>query len=85
MHQPIEVPELVEFGFALEPGTEAFIAVDPKVIHADDAIHKFSTEKRQCYLEGERELEYFRHYSFLNCFLECATNYTYNVSITIAR
>ena len=83
MHPATEIPELVEFGFALQPGTESFVAVDPEMIQADDAIHKFSTVKRQCYLEDEKELLYFKHYSFLNCFLECSTNYTFQVSIGV--
>lgn len=79
MHPATEIPELVEFGFAIAPGTESFISVDPSMIHADEAIHKFSYLKRQCYLEDEKELTYFRHYSFLNCFLECSTNFTFKV------
>ena len=79
IHPATEIPELVEFGFAVAPGTESFISVDPEVIHADEAIYKFSVNKRQCYLEGERKLKYFRQYSFLNCFLECSTNFTFQV------
>ena len=81
LHTPIQVPELVEFGFALKPGTESFFSVVPEMIHADEAIHKFSYHKRQCYLHGEKELQYFRHYSFLNCFLECASNFTFQVRL----
>ena len=82
MHTPVTLPEMIEYGFALYPGTEAFYAVTPSVIHADTAIHGISYTKRGCYLENERELEFFKHYTFLNCFMECASNYTFQVYLT---
>ena len=80
MHTPISMPEMIENGFAISPGTETFLAVTPEMIHADEAIHGISYEKRGCYLEDEKSLSYFRHYSFLNCFLECSSNFTADVS-----
>ena len=77
MHAPITLPEMVEYGFAIEPGTETFFAVDPTAIHADEDIYDVNYHKRQCYLADEKPLAYFRHYSFLNCFMECTSNYTY--------
>ncbi len=79
LHTPISQPEMIEYGFAVSPGTEAFLAVTPEMIHADEAIHGISWEKRGCYLEYEKSLEYFKHYSFLNCFMECSSNFTYKV------
>ena len=70
---------MVEYGFALHPGTEAFLSVSPTAIVADRAIHGMPREKRQCYLSKEKELAFFRHYTFLNCFMECAANFTFEV------
>jgi hypothetical protein len=72
---------MVEYGFAVHPGTETFLAMNPESIRADEAIHKFSYHKRQCYLQSERQLKFYQHYSFLNCFMECAANYTFQVNI----
>ncbi len=80
LHTPISQPEMIEYGFAVSPGTEAFLAVTPEMIHAEEAIHAFSYETRGCYLEGEKTLSYFHHYSFLNCFMECSSNFTFSVS-----
>ena len=71
---------MVEHGFAISPGTESFFSVSPNVIHADEAIHGIHKDKRRCYLKDERELLFFRHYSVINCFLECVANYTFKVS-----
>ena len=79
LHTPVTLPEMIEYGFAVSPGTEAFYAVSPSVIHADEAIHGIDIAKRGCYLEEERELTYFKHYTFLNCFMECVSNYTFQV------
>ena len=76
LHTPITLPEMVEYGFAIRPGTEAFFAVDPTAIIADPDIHGIHYHKRQCYLAHEKPLTYFRHYSFLNCYMECAANFT---------
>ncbi len=80
---PISKPEMVEYGFAVSPGAETFVAVSPEAIIGDEAIYKFDHQKRQCYLNSERQLRFFRHYSFLNCFRECATNHTFQVRCTL--
>ena len=70
---------MIQNGFAISPGTEAFLAVTPAMIHAEEEIHGISYEKRGCYLDEEKELAYFKHYSFLNCFMECSSNFTAEV------
>eukprot|EP00095_Tigriopus_kingsejongensis_P004645 snap_masked-scaffold29_size597861-processed-gene-1.10 protein:Tk04645 transcript:snap_masked-scaffold29_size597861-processed-gene-1.10-mRNA-1 annotation:"pickpocket protein 28 isoform x1" len=78
LHTPVTLPEMIEYGFAITPGTETFLAVSPKLIHADENIHGISYLKRQCYLTGEKDLSFFRHYTFLNCYMECVANYTFS-------
>jgi amiloride-sensitive sodium channel len=70
---------MVEYGFAISPGAETFVAMIPEAIHADEAIHKFDYHKRQCYLQDEKYLQYYQHYSIINCFMECSVNYTLKV------
>ena len=80
LHMPMTMPELLEYGFAVSPGTENFIAVNPEKIAAENTIHKFDYHLRQCYLNEDKELHFFKNYTFLNCFQECASNYTKQVN-----
>ena len=62
-------PEMVEYGFAISPGTENFFSLDPKSIHAgeriprlvpdtttDESLHGIDPLVRQCFLQDERWL-----------------------------
>ena len=66
-------------------GAETFIAMTPEAIRAKEAIYKFDYAKRQCYLESDRSLHFFRHYSFLNCYMECSSNVTFQVGKAIQK
>jgi len=79
LHTPVSIPDMVEHGFAISPGSEAFFAVKPAYIHADAAIHTIGYEKRGCYIDGERKLAFYKHYTFINCYMECAANFTFQV------
>ena len=79
LHMPMTMPELLEYGFAVSPGSENFISVTPEMIAADQSIHKFDYHIRQCYLDEDKNLHFFKNYTFLNCFQECASNYTKEV------
>ena len=76
---PMTMPELLEFGFGIHPGMETFVSVMPEMTHALETIHKFSYHTRQCYLNDDRDLFFFKNYTFLNCFQECVSNYTQKV------
>ena len=62
-------------------------------MYADPALHKISPTKRQCYLQvrvkqilphdkeylqDEKSLKYYEHYTLLNCMMECEANVTWN-------
>ena len=79
LHMPMTMPELLEYGFAVRPGSETFISVVPEAISAEASINKFDYHLRQCFLNEERDLHFFKNYTFLNCFQECAANYTKEV------
>ena len=42
-------------------------------------IKAISMDKRGCYATGERRLAFYHHYSLLNCYMECVSNYTDDV------
>ena len=70
---------MVDYGFSISPGEEAFVGVSPVGIHSDDDIKAISMDKRGCYATGERRLAFYHHYSLLNCYMECVSNYTDDV------
>lgn len=48
---------------------DAFASVEMSMI--DDNLKKWKPEKRNCYLNGERNLKYFKKYTKNNCIDEC--------------
>ena len=72
---------MVDYGFALAPGEEAFVGVSPEGMHSDEYVTKIPMEKRGCYTPSERQLAYYHHYSLLNCYMECVSNYTDEVPV----
>ena len=76
---------MVDYGFALAPGEEAFIGVSPDGMHSDEYVTKIPMEKRGCYTASERQLAYYHHYSLLNCYMECVSNYTDHVCATLLK
>ena len=79
MHMPDTAPEMGEYGTALAPGTQNFLTIRPKMIIANPGVHPISHEKRQCFLQSEKKLKYYKNYSYHNCFMECVANYTFLV------
>ena len=67
---------MVDYGFSISPGEEAFIGVSPEGIISGEEIKNIDMDKRGCYATGERELAFYHHYSLLNCYMECVSNYT---------
>ena len=80
---PYTSPEMKEYGFAIAPGTETFLSVRPDVIHSHEDIIDIGYNRRGCYVDEEKELRFYKYYAYLNCFLECTSNYTFDVGLYI--
>ena len=78
-------PEMINYGFSILPGTENFMAIKSEAIQSTEDVHGIDIEFRNCFLEEERSLKYYSHYSYLNCFLECGSNYTFKVIILASK
>ena len=76
---PSDTPELLNYGVFVQPGTENSLVIKSEAIQSSDAIHGIGLHYRECYLDSERHLKYYTHYSYFNCFLECSANYTFEV------
>ena len=79
MSEPSTHPEVLEYGFAISPGTENFMPLKANMIEADDAIVNINSDTKACYLQSEKSLRFFTHFSYLNCIMECTANYTQKV------
>ena len=77
---PHTAPEIGEYGFAISPGTENFMSIRPEVFQSHEDIIGISYKRRGCYMDGEKDLRFFKYYAYHNCFMECASNYTFEVS-----
>lgn len=75
LHSPDEVTTKHYFRVTL--GTEVIVKVLPKMSIISDSLRNFDADHRQCYLPGERNLKYFKHYSQNNCRIECVSNFTF--------
>ena len=77
---PSTNPEMVEYGFAISPGTENHMTIKADMLQSNVNIDKISYLQRGCYMDEEKYLRFYQNYAYLNCFMECASNYTYHVS-----
>lgn len=84
LHAPTSTPEMVEYGFAISPGTENFMSVRAEVLFSDEDIKDISYKIRQCWMQDEKYLRYFKPYAYLNCQMECASNHTLEVSVSVS-
>ncbi|XP_071743578.1 pickpocket protein 28 [Lepeophtheirus salmonis] len=84
LHSPVDHPEMVDFGFGLPPGSENFISLLPSYIHSNNDIHSLDYKVRQCFFEDEKSLMYFKHFTYLNCIIECITNQTFSMCGCVA-
>lgn len=62
------------FRVASSQGTT--VNIRPNVIYTSKRLTGYTHEQRQCYLDGEKKLQFFKVYTQSNCEMECAANYT---------
>ncbi|XP_017835475.1 pickpocket protein 28 [Drosophila busckii] len=78
LNSPESVP-LTSGNYILVPhGNEVIVSVLPNYVVSTDNLREISSDKRQCYFDDERDLQYFRSYSQSNCQTECLANFTMN-------
>ena len=58
--------------------------IKANMIQADDAIKDIHEDIKACYLQEEKPLRYFKHTSYLNCIMECTSNYTQKVMFQLS-
>lgn len=86
IHNPNEYPNSKSYSINVPFDSVSDIIVKPHVYSIDESVHSFLTDIRKCYVEGERELKYFKAYNKNNCELECNLNISlslYNCSVIL--
>ncbi|KAL9703315.1 hypothetical protein quinque_006833 [Culex quinquefasciatus] len=76
LHPNNEYPQLTSQFVRIPMNQDVNIAVKPQIITTTPGLHHYSPERRQCFFNHERYLQFFREYTQDNCELECLTNFT---------
>ncbi|XP_045516892.1 pickpocket protein 28-like [Pieris brassicae] len=71
LHNPTETPKIAKLGEIYGPGIEARVAVKPRILDAQPALKYIDVSKRFCLFSSERNLGFYRTYTFKNCQMEC--------------
>lgn len=75
-HSPDEYPNSKMHSNVISFDSLTDIILSPSIHKIDDRIKSLSVDTRQCYLEDERQLKYYKIYNKHNCEQECLLNMT---------
>lgn len=76
LHTPDEIPRVSKHYFRVPLRSEVVVSVKPNMITTSEGLADYAPERRQCYFNNERHLQFFKVYTQSNCELECLANYT---------
>lgn len=76
LHTPGEIPRVAKQYFRVPLSQEVVVSVKPNMITTSDGLLEYAPERRQCYFNNERSLQFFKVYTQSNCELECLANFT---------
>lgn len=75
-HTPGEIPQVTTNYFRIASGQGTTINIRPTVIQTSTSLKRYTYKQRQCYFDGEKDLQFFKVYTQSNCEMECLANYT---------
>lgn len=75
-HLPNEVPTVFHYSDYVNFKVGLKLKISAVSTRTDKGLRKYSPEKRRCYFNGERKLQFFKSYTKIHCNLECLTNFT---------
>ncbi|XP_050514292.1 pickpocket protein 28-like isoform X1 [Diabrotica virgifera virgifera] len=76
LHQAVRYPLVQTHYFRVPMRKAIVVAITPVQMISSDDVKEYVPEKRECYMQGEKDLKFFSNYSQNNCQLECISNYT---------
>lgn len=76
LHTPGEIPRLTQKYFRISMKKHFLVNIRPQMISTSKGLDSYEPDKRQCFLNEERKMRFFKIYTKSNCQLECLTNFT---------
>lgn len=75
-HSPSDVPDYSHRSISIRKGTHTSVQVKTGLSLTDQSLESWTSENRGCYYSREKWLKNVEIYSFMNCYVECQSNYT---------
>ncbi|CAG9808827.1 unnamed protein product [Chironomus riparius] len=75
IHDPYELPSSNSKMFNLDATQRTKITIDAELNTIDDSIVDYTPIERNCYLDSEKRLKFFKKYTIANCIQECLTDF----------
>lgn len=77
IHSPFELPDSFDLSdhCSFDYQKVVTVSIIPKVVHTDSSLKNVDPMKRNCFFDGEKELNFFKIYSKFNCEMECLAKY----------
>ncbi|CAG9863465.1 unnamed protein product [Phyllotreta striolata] len=76
LHQAIRYPIVQIHHFRVPIRKAVIVAISPTQMENSEEVNDYSLDKRDCFLQGEKMLKFFKNYTQNNCELECVANLT---------
>lgn len=75
LHMPVDFPQISSYFYSIPFNQQTTFIIKPQMIYASKDIKDYTPESRQCYLNHERKLKFFKIYTQLNCEEECKAKF----------
>lgn len=75
-HNPFEFPFHRDPQYFSQNDQDLLFLIELDVTELDETLRDYPLERRQCYLNDEKSLKFFKIYSENNCMQECLSNFT---------
>ena len=75
LHLPNELPQITYEAIDIPLEKEQSVMITAEVTGIEESMWDLSPKTRGCYLEGEKQLKFFKSYTKANCEYECMTNF----------
>lgn len=75
LHSPSEIPQPSKNFFRVPLDQEVLVSVKPNMVETTVELQKYAPNRKLCYLNSERSLEFFKVYTQRHCRLECISKY----------
>lgn len=75
-HPPNERPQMYKRYFYVPLEQAVLLSIEPSLMRNVRKVREQNLNVRKCYLNSERHLRFFKHYTEFNCKMECLQNFT---------